>query len=119
MHDEYIDSLEATGTVMNEEAWREWIKKEANDALEQDENAKIPDADEVINQLWEDGYITDRFKDDARNLLNDATMEVITNYMDDGIREEIHSELAPCADEEFLTAYMARHYVEYNEQFTI
>lgn len=39
--------------------------------------------------------------------------------MDDEIREELHSELAPCTDEEFLREYEKRHFEKYGEEFTI
>lgn len=39
--------------------------------------------------------------------------------MDDEIRETLHAEMAPCTDQEFFDAYLERHYVKYNEEFTI
>lgn len=30
----------------------------------------------------------------------------IVTYMDDEIREQVHSELAPCTEEEFLNRYL-------------
>lgn len=33
-------------------------------------------------------------------------MDVIANYMDDEIREQVHGEIAPCTDEEFLKRYV-------------
>lgn len=35
-------------------------------------------------------------------------MDVIASYMDDEIREDLHADLAPCAPEEFLNAYLER-----------
>lgn len=35
-------------------------------------------------------------------------MNNIAGYMDDDIREELHSELAPCEPEEFIAAYLNR-----------
>ena len=32
--------------------------------------------------------------------------EAIVNLMDDEIREQVHMELAPCTDEEFLARYL-------------
>lgn len=37
----------------------------------------------------------------ANNLWN-----VVANYMDDDTREQVHAELAPCTDAEFLTRYL-------------
>lgn len=30
----------------------------------------------------------------------------VVQYMDDGIREQVHMELAPCTEEEFLARYL-------------
>lgn len=32
----------------------------------------------------------------------------MTDYMDDDIREQIHAEIAPCSEQDFLDAYEAR-----------
>lgn len=41
------------------------------------------------------------------------------NLMDDEIREQIHEQLAPCAEEEFLRAYEKAHLEKYGEEFAI
>lgn len=41
------------------------------------------------------------------------------NLMDDEIREELHAELAPCDDQEFLDAYVERHAEKYGEEFQV
>ena len=41
------------------------------------------------------------------------------NMMDDEIREDLHQEIAPCTDEEFLEEYKKRHFEKYGEEFTI
>lgn len=38
--------------------------------------------------------------------INDDLMEAIVMYMDDETREKVHSELASCANEEFLNRYI-------------
>lgn len=38
--------------------------------------------------------------------------DAIVNYMDDEIREQVHAELAPCTNEEFL-----KRYVELDNEF--
>ena len=42
----------------------------------------------------------------GRNITGED-MKIIADYMDDEIREALHSKLAPCAPEEFLEAYIA------------
>ena len=39
--------------------------------------------------------------------------------MDDELREEIHADLAPCTDEEFLREYEKRHLEKYGVEFEI
>ena len=39
--------------------------------------------------------------------------------MDDDIREELHRELAPCGEEEFLEAYCKAHKEKYGEEFRV
>ena len=43
--------------------------------------------------------------------------EAIVNLMDDDIREEVHRDIAPCTDEEFLAEYCTRHYEKYGVEF--
>ena len=37
--------------------------------------------------------------------------------MDDEIREQVHTDLAPCTEEEFLAEYCRRHEEKYGEHF--
>ena len=46
-----------------------------------------------------------------------AEFEQAVALMDDEIREEIHMELAPCTEEEFLEAYKEAHLKKYGEEF--
>lgn len=41
--------------------------------------------------------------------------EAAVYHMDDEIREELHSELAPCTEQEFFTAYEQRHAAIFGE----
>ena len=54
-------------------------------------------------------------------LLNnhEVDFDAAVNMMDDEIREELHNELAPCTDQEFMDAYVEAHEAKYNEQFEI
>lgn len=38
--------------------------------------------------------------------IDQKTMDAIAVYMDDGKREQVHFELAPCEPEEFLKRYL-------------
>lgn len=49
----------------------------------------------------------------------EVDFDVVVNMMDDEIREKLHNELAPCADQEFVDAYVAAHEAKYGEQFEI
>lgn len=55
----------------------------------------------------------------AREIIENGLYNAAVNLMDDEIREELHRELAPCTDEEFLTAYMEAHEEKYGEEFQI
>lgn len=54
-------------------------------------------------------------------LLNDreVNFDICVSLMDDEIREELHQELVPCSDQEFLDAYIIAHKKKYNEDFDI
>lgn len=45
----------------------------------------------------------------------DAAVEL----MDDELREEIHSEMAPCSDQEFFDEYVRRHREKFGEEFAV
>lgn len=49
----------------------------------------------------------------------EVNFDACVNLMDDEIRGAIHAELAPCTEQEFLDAYVDRHYQMYGEQFQI
>lgn len=51
--------------------------------------------------------------------MTNIPFEAIVCLMDDEIREEVHMELAPCTDAEFLEAYREKHFAKYGEEFTI
>lgn len=53
---EYIDSLEAAGEKLTEQAWREWIAHEIEDLEKQGVKNDI-DIDAVIRALNADGLI--------------------------------------------------------------
>lgn len=39
------------------------------------------------------------------------------NYMDADLREQLHSELAPCTEQEFFTAYEQAHEEKYGDEW--
>ena len=43
--------------------------------------------------------------------------EVVTNYMDDNLREFLHGELAPCSPQYFYDSYVWLHLLEFGEEF--
>lgn len=46
-------------------------------------------------------------------------MSACIALMDDEIREEVHADLAPCSDQEFIDEYAKRHIAKYGEEFRI
>ena len=41
------------------------------------------------------------------------------DYMDDEIRERLHSEMASCGEQEFFTAYEKAHEEKYGEEWVL
>lgn len=54
-----------------------------------------------------------------KEVITSGNYESAVNLMDDEIREDIHREMAPCSDAEFLTEYCKRHAEKYGEEFEI
>ena len=50
---------------------------------------------------------------------NTVDMEAAVNLMDDDLREQLNTELAPCSDQEFVDAYAEAHEEKFNEVFTV
>ena len=55
----------------------------------------------------------------AHEIIEAGLYSAAVNLMDDEIREELHRDLAPCSDEEFLEAYMEAHERKYGIPFVI
>lgn len=51
--------------------------------------------------------------------ITEAGYEAFVNAMDDDLREELHAELAPCSNEEFLERYKEEHEKRFGEEFQI
>lgn len=45
--------------------------------------------------------------------------EELVNLMDDEIREQVHAELAPCTEEEFLKRYQQQHVAKYGSELEV
>ena len=58
-----------------------------------------------------------------KTVINDYGLEIDFNIavslMDDEIREQIHSDLAPCTEQEFFEAYCLAHEKKYGEKFEL
>ena len=50
---------------------------------------------------------------------NLVDFDAAVNMMDDEIRENLHNELAPRTDQEFMDAYAEAHEAKFNERFEI
>lgn len=42
-----------------------------------------------------------------------------TYMMDDDIREDLHSKIAPCTEQEFFSQYEIEHELKYNEEWEL
>jgi len=45
--------------------------------------------------------------------------EMAVTAMDDEIREDLHSELAPCTEQEFFTRYEKEHELKFGEEWEL
>lgn len=50
---------------------------------------------------------------------NNVDFDTCVNLMDDDIREDLHNNMAPCTEQEFLDAYCKAHVEKYGAEFTI
>ena len=59
--------------------------------------------------------------EEIKVLLNDELVdfEACVIQMDDDLREEIHEDMAPCGEQEFLDEYVRRHVEKFGEEFAI
>lgn len=58
---------------------------------------------EIIEQLKKGKILMLRYGE--KFTITDELMEVVSNYMDDDLREGVHNEPAPCSNEIFLKEY--------------
>lgn len=50
---------------------------------------------------------------------HEVDYDACVNMMDDDLREQIHEEMAPCTDQEFLNRYCQLHEKKFGEEFRI
>lgn len=55
----------------------------------------------------------------AHEIVERNLYKVAEVLMDDEIREQLHTEIVPCSDEEFLIAYMKAHEEKYGLPFVV
>lgn len=55
----------------------------------------------------------------AKEIIESGYYDAAVALMDDEIREDVHRDMAPCSDLDFLTEYMKRHESKYGEPFSI
>lgn len=55
----------------------------------------------------------------AKEIIENGMYDAAVNLMDDEIREELHREMAPCTDEEFLEAYIEAHKEKFGKDFEL
>lgn len=77
-----------------------------------------PMTENELFEYWRES-IADYRHDQAEDIINGGYYDAAVELMDDEIREELHAELSPCSDLEFLEAYMKRHYEKYGVEFVI
>lgn len=58
-------------------------------------------------------------KSKENKIMTHQEFEAYVMLMDDDLREQVHAELAPCTDEEFLTRYQELHLAKYGEELEV
>jgi hypothetical protein len=48
---------------------------------------------------------------------DEIDFDVAVQYMDDDVRERVHSDVAPCSEDAFWIAYCAAHRERFSEEF--
>ena len=56
-------------------------------------------------------------RSDGSTMRCEVTMDAAAQLMDDGLRELVHGELAPCEPQAFLDRYLEVHRAKYGEDF--
>ena len=92
--------LEMSAASLYDGGWRAEDKEE----LISEYHLTEQEADELVEKLAE-------YEDRKQ-------FETAVALMDDEIREDLHREMAPCTDAEFLAAYKERHAEKYGEEFS-
>lgn len=72
----------------------------------------------AVDRLHQQEINMDR-KQQAAKMLDSFDFETIVNYMDDGVREQVHAELAPTTEAEFLQRYMELHKAKFGQDFIV
>lgn len=49
----------------------------------------------------------------------DVDFDGAAMLMDDDIREELHSSITPCSNQEFMDAYCKAHFAKFGEEFVV
>ena len=112
-----------TGAILTDEQYKELREREVVtfwNELSEEERKEWGSFEEFRQKefgIWPDGdfeYIGKKVEE-----LLELGMDVLVNYMDDELREQVHRELAPCTDEEFLVRYMELHREKFDEEFDV
>lgn len=68
-------------------------------------------------QQWK--ALEGEYKDKAKEIIAEKLFDEAVALMDDNLRERIHRENAPCAEEMFLALYLKAHKEKFNEDFSV
>lgn len=87
------------------------------EAVEYDEDGNLDQGHGVIRFAVE-AYVPDHYWDaEAEAVVENGQYDAAVALMDDDLREELHAEVAPCEDAEFLAEYARRHFARFGEEF--
>lgn len=96
------DNRESLPEIMDRSFTENQLKEVYRDIIDKTE---YHDFHEWFSDMLKSGLILHKEERKTTKLTNDL-MDTIATYMDDEKREQVHFELAPCSQEEFLKRYL-------------
>lgn len=102
--------------------WYGYRGIDENPADETDDLGPFPTEAECLAALREEYETSTTIAADIASAVVDAKGRPVdfpaaVRLMDDDLREELHRELAPCSDQQFLEEYARRHQERFGEEF--
>ena len=97
-----------------------WLPKD-RDLIQEEYGFDDDEIEAIVKEMklfiQDEQFDPDREK--ARDIIRAGHYNAAVELMDDELREQIHDELAPCSDVDFLTRYLKEHQKKFGEEFIL